>query len=198
MGVDFVSYSNVIVKPIPEQYRAKKIKQEFNPSKLATIEEEFKPFYLMLNGIGFNNKTQQYVTPDKIEIGDIQTQYEEQLLENNDDFICLNFYNDKLYYKSEETNVISAGRSYSGYGDFIEVCGKILGRKLKYILPSTDCAPENGIATNEDNIKNLYDDLTIIKNYHIKKLDEEDHLWFFNEFYELVKNATNNGLIYIC
>lgn len=194
MGVDFIAYSNVIIKPIPEKYRSKKIKQDFILNQIEKIDEKYLTLYLMANGISYDKDNEEYIIPEEIEITDEQYKYEEQLKDNNEDFIYINFHNNKMYYKSSETELRYASISYSNYFEFIEECKKTLKRDLKYVVPSTDTATDNGVVSNEINIKNLYNDLTIIDKVINK--DDED-LWFFKDYYELVKCANNNGIIYI-
>lgn len=194
MGVDFISYSNVIVKPIPIKYRAKKIKN-FSDNlleKINNLPNNMKSLYMVMNGISINNDMEIYIQ-DKLEISKESEEWLENV-EKDNKFIQIDWYNNKIYYESEDSIKESTGRSYSGYSDFINYCQKIIN--FRYILPSTDSAPENGILDDKNKIKILIEDLNKLKSIFEKENDDY-HKWFYDEFYKMVVNALDNGIIII-
>lgn len=99
-----------------------------------------------------------------------------------------------MYLESEETIIAGADRSYGGYNDFIKYLNSI--RKLKYVLPSVDTPPENGMLYDKKLINYLLEDLNHIKSKNFDILNNEK--WFFEEFHKMVLNASKLGLIVIC
>ena len=200
MGVDFTSISNVIIKPIPEKYRAKKTQIDKTEivNKLSTLPSHMVSLFMALNGVSIDG-TNEVCAPDELEISDEACKWSNEL-NKNESLLTIDWYNNKIYYSSEESKTISTGRSYAGYGDFIEYCNKFT--KFRYTLPSTNTAPENGNLTDDNKVKILFEDLNKIKSILVGKNNNvpnfENHNWFFEEFYEMVKNARNNGIIQIC
>lgn len=199
MGVDFTSFSNVIIKPIPLKYRPKKIKK--NPMEIqdkikiiSSLPDNMKMLYMMINNMSIN-ENKEITAQNELKISP-EAELWNKKLEEDKDFIRIDWNNNKIYYESEDTNVESTGRSYSGYSDFIDYCQNYIN--FRYILPSCDSAPDNGLITDKNKIKMFLEDLEKLKPI-FDKLDNDfdNHKWFFDEFYKMVENALDNGIITI-
>lgn len=189
MGVDFTGYSNLICMPIPDKFKAKKIKQQM-PDINSIIPAEYRTLCMMMYGIGNNNGNLSI--RDIIEKTREAEEWEDEMYANDkdDELAFIDWDNDCYYIKSKESKHLSCYRSYSGYADFIKYCNNCLKRRLRYVIPSTNSSPENGFATNISKLKMLYEDLQEIKEQFT---DNEEHEWFYIDFCKMIELAIQCG-----
>lgn len=224
MGVDFYSYSNVRTEPIPSRFRATKKTTSNEQRKdilkdLLNISPEERTFVLTMMGAQFGPNG--LVMPDEISISpELQDEFY-KTIGNEDNFIAVCWETNTIYRSTPETKRGSAGRSYSGYGDFRRELTKLNKLPMPYMPPDTDVAPEYGFVSTEKCIlclqglnqvrdhfvspewqadsekygnsdKHRFDDTIADKNDNI----HEDS-WFFREFYSMISLAAEAGIVRI-
>lgn len=205
MGVDFHSYSNVCIKPIPTKYRAKKKKADkkkyYNIMNDETVGQSEKLLIMALKGIGYDRLNNDIIIPDVFEISEEAYDWRDELEELRDDnfikecnreeeckkngekyipkfyeeLIMVNWHKDIMYYTTEETKRECCSMSYSYFSEFIDVTEEIYGSKFPYIIPDTDRAPYYGFVTG-DAIRSLKDIFNYIKENYIDKEDKLESL----------------------
>lgn len=195
MGVNFYGYSNIIMKPIPNKYKAKKIKQQI--PDLSFMNNKYVDSYKKMNGIGYDHINKREIICDKI----IKSKHAEKWYQEMfEDGICIHidWQNDRYYMRSDETTGYECTRSYTGYNDFVTVCNNHLQNKnlskLRYILPSTDCPPENGFTNDIEKLKILIEDL---QNIDEEMMCDTTHNWFYVDYCNMLKLALECGGILI-
>ena len=225
MGVDFTGYSCVRTEPIHAKYRAKISRmspeaQEDFTKDLLTLRRDEMALCMALNGVSRDAATGQLVFPEKIEIAE-ETQnafYAEY--EKNPDFLAVSWHKNKVYLKTADTKEASADRSYSGYGDFkqtLKELWKLPASAMHYLPPSTDCAPEYGIAETDQALSCLRG-LNTVRAHFVApdwvpdlvkygmstdhRFDEKEPCihadsWFFKEFYCVMSVAADGGIVRI-
>lgn len=211
MGVDFIAYSSVVIKPIPTKYRST-LKERSSNAFARELEE--KSFQALrdgvdmtirqmislckgLHGIGYDQFTGKEVMPPEIVHEDPALRNEfEELCEENDDHIVILWEQNMVYEKTAETLSHGCGRSYSGYYEFRQELTKLNGGKpLAYLPPDTDVAPENGVVT-ADKAKICLAELDKLKHHFANNGNE--HSWFFGDFYKCIATAADCGILRIC
>jgi hypothetical protein len=212
MGVEFVAYSNVIIKPIPIKYRSNVKKLSLSDhqetlNKIKTIESLNKDMegaislYCVMNGIGVDQKHGSIECAPDVEISEESQKWCDEIKKTDPEFICVDWINNRMFFKTLDTEKMSTGSHYSDYYDLIKELEKIIGRKLRYVLPTTDSAPENGIAYGE-NLRLMYDDFHLIETKYNDVLtkwwkEDECKFEFFGLLRDMLNLGSNNGIIEI-
>lgn len=214
MGVDFYSYSNVRTEPIPSRFRATKKsvsnEQRQNILKdLLNIPQDQRDFVLAMMGaqLGPNG----LVIPDEISIShELQDEFY-KTIGDEDDFIAVCWETNIIYRSTPETKRGSAGRSYSGYGDFRRELAKLNKLPMPYMPPDTDVAPECGFVSTDKCILCLQG-LNQVRDHFVspewkpdpdnssddKKDNIHEDSWFFREFYSTIALGAEAGIVRIC
>lgn len=113
------------------------------------------------------------------------TQWEEELMDNNG--IHVDWKNNNYYIKSDTTEETRCGRSYTGYGEFIQQCNTYLGHKIAYNM-------KENINTDLEKLTALINELETIHNDF---KNNEEHYWFYNDFYIMLTVAIKNGCVVV-
>jgi hypothetical protein len=223
MGVDFHGYSRVKSEPVPEKYRATRKtiseieKQKFK-ERLLWVAPEYYSLILAENGIS-QEPNGELIFPSIIEHSpELQNEFYE-IYEKQNDFIMVNWNTNTIYRRTPDTKECLAERSYSGYGDFIEILKKLNKGPMPYMPPSTDAAPESGLVTPDKCLMCLQG-LDKLRNYFVSESWEPDHIkynnhthaievidepdndihqdsWFFSEFYTVMTLGADTGIVRI-
>lgn len=225
MGVDFYSYSNVRIEPIPSRFRATK-KPISNEKRKDILKDLFNLSHdertLVLTMIGAQLTADGLIMPDELEISpELQDEFY-NTIGKEDDFITVCWETNTIYRRTADTKVGSAGRTYSGYADFCRDLKTLNKLPLPYLPPSTDIAPENGIVSTDkcvlclqglnqvrdhfvssdwkpDADKYGNSDAHRFDNTLVDKTDNiHDDSWFFREFYSMMALGAESGFVRIC
>ena len=219
MGVDYYGYSCVRSEPIPAAYRpiisewSAEEKAEFK-AKYGAAPADVRPLLLAINGVSRDSRG-GFVFPQRIETADTD---EKAPFRADPNFLEVLWDRNIVYYKTAETVEGTAGRSYSGYGDFRKLVDSLAEDKF-YMPPSTDTAPENGFLTTTDCI-NCLRGLNTVRKHFVSDVWVPDpakygndcahrfadagaddvnteHSWFFREFYSVIHLGANGGFVRI-
>lgn len=226
MGVDFYGYSRVKAEPVPERFRAKRVpasaeKRRDLENRLRLAPYDVRCLILTLSGTSVGPEG-QLIIPDDIEISEELRDEFYAMYRENKDFINVCWDTNIMYFKTADSKPGSAGRSYSGYGDFCTLLTKLNGgRPLSYMPPSTDTAPENGFVSAEKCLQCLQG-LDLVRHHFVSAgftadggkygescdhrfkedlVPKEDDIhgdsWFFREFYSLMTLGADGGIVRI-
>lgn len=225
MGVDFTGYSRVKSDPVPDRFRTKRkpVSEEDTKrfeTKLLETPHDLRAFVMVMSGASYSQNG-KVILPDVIEIAQELKDELYEIMEKEEDYICISWETNTIYRRTPETKQGSAGRSYSGYGDFRKVLFELNGGRLPYMPPDTNVAPENGIVSTERCITCLQG-LERLKHHFVspsfvadpekygiscdhrfsdKDVPAEDNInpdsWFFREFYSMMSVASDGGIVVI-
>lgn len=224
MGVDFYSYSNVRTEPIPSRFRAT-IKPVSNERRKEMLKELLNTPHemrsLVLTMTGAKLTSEGLIVPDELELSsEIQDEFY-NTIGKEPDFLAVCWNTNTIYRSTAETKRGSAGRSYSGYGDFCRDLTILNKLPLPYMPPSTDTAPENGYVNTEKCILCLQG-LNMVRDHYVSPdwkpdaekygestdhrfddslIDKKDNIhndsWFFREFYSMMALGAESGFVRI-
>jgi hypothetical protein len=221
MGVDFYGYSFVRTEPLPKKFRGEKrdpAELEAERRKLmASIraDPEVASLVLVLSGASIGTDG-RLIMPDTPVVSDELREEFYTTIGNEPDFLGVDWDTGIIWRSTEETKIASAGRSYSGYGDFRQ-CLRDLngGRPLLYMPPSTDTAPENGYVS-ADRCRLCLEGLDRLRAHFVPAdwkpnpeggdgdgdtVDDKDELhadsWFFRQFYTTMWIGAQSGMVRI-
>lgn len=223
MGVDFTAYSHVVSRPLPVAYQSKKTGRTVALDAHALTRELIRKgasfadaagvvdLKLCMLGIG-RHADGSLVFPEEIEmpsdslVDEFYAKYE-----SDPDFICADWHLNIMYFKTAATQCAEAGRSYSGYGDFIDDLVRYNKNKpLSYVPPSTDSAPEHGIVDSA-RMQTFLSELDKLRHHYvtddwdgascepafIRQPDDAWHGHFFVNMYRCAEVAAQNGILVI-
>jgi hypothetical protein len=224
MGVDFYSYSNVRTEPIPSRFRATKKattndKRKDILKQLLNMSQDERALSLTL--LGAQLGPEGLIIPDELSISpELQDEFYETI-GKEPDFLDVCWDTNTIYRSTPDTKRGTAGRSYSGYGDFCRDLKVLNKLPLPYMPPSTDTAPENGYVNTEKCILCLQG-LNMVRDHYVspdwkpdaekygnssehrfdksltdKKDNIHDDSWFFREFYSMIALGAESGFIRI-
>jgi hypothetical protein len=215
MGVDYYGYSCVRTEPISAKYRpatttwAREDQEDFE-REIAALKPEERALALMLNGVG-RDASGGYVYPVEFERNDALTEAFYKEYEDKEDFIGVCWEKNRIYFRTADTKLAEAGRSYSGYADFYHVLARLHGGQahhLPYMPPSTDAAPEHGFVEAEQCMNCLRGldkvrDTFVLPSWTPDQADGDENTemhadsWFFRDFYRVMYNGANGGVVRI-
>jgi hypothetical protein len=224
MGVDFHGYSRIRTEPIPNKYRAsnKAIsdyeRREFE-KEFHQLHPDLKGIVLSINGISYGSEG-HLIYPSIPELSEQLQDELYEIYEKQEDFITVCWNTNTIYRRTPDTKECVAGRSYSGYGDFIDILKKLNEGPLPYIPPSIDSAPENGLVSSDkcwtclqtlNKLRHHFvsdswqPDYTKYINYPktVEDLDDDkaddihEHSWFFRDFYTVISLGADGGFVRI-
>ena len=155
MGIDIIGASNLIIKPVPKQYRAKLVyKEPLNTQKLLSALEKTQKenrdgllaLALVTTGAeknlidpDFDIKKSDLNVPPTAEISDESYKWEE----NEKDLFHVDWQTNNAYYKSPDSEESSVGRSYSGLGSFCRTIKEFTNEHIYFpcdaILDTSTC-----------------------------------------------------------
>ena len=224
MGVDFYSYSNVRTEPIPSRFRAT-IKPVTNERRKEMLKEllatprEMRSLVLTITGAQLG--PDGLIVPDELDLPrEVQDEFYETI-GKEPDFLDVCWNTNTIYRSTPETKRGTAGRTYSGYGDFCRDLTILNKLPLPYLPPSTDTAPENGYVSTEKCLLCLQG-LNMVRDHYVapdwkpdaekygestdhrfddsltdKKDNIHDDSWFFREFYSMMALGAESGFVKI-
>lgn len=218
MGVDFTAYSNLRTEPLPQEYRREQ-KSWSEDKKRNFIESmrfstpDIQALLMAMYGVS-RDPDGSFNFPLEIEPSNEEEEKARAPLPDKENSVHICYRSNTIYYKTPKTKEYSTGRSYSGYGEFIDILEKLnKGKPLKYMPPSTDSAPENG-TVKSDKARQCLESLQALRYHFVpdawepdinehyyglgdQPCDRHEDTWFFKEFYTLMTVAVDNGLIHV-
>lgn len=224
MGVDFYSNSNVRTEPIPSRFRATKKaisnekRKDILKDLLSMTREER---ILSLTLIGAQLTPDNVIIPDEIQLSpELRDEFYETI-GKEPDFIDVCWETNTIYRSTPETKSGTAGRTYSGYGDFCRTLKELNKLPMPYLPPSVDCAPEYGFVSTEKCLLCLQG-LNQVRDHFVSpswvpdadkygnstdhrfdkdNVDKENNIhedsWFFKEFYSMMALGAESGFVRI-
>jgi hypothetical protein len=218
MGVDFYGYSFLRSEPLPKKFRGEKRDTAEIEAERRRLEGAMRSdpmvsvLMLALSGasVGADGRL---IMPDTPVLSDELRDEFYATIGAEEDFIGVDWDAGIIWRSTEETKIASAGRTYSGYGDFRKCLYDLNGGSpLPYMPPSTDTAPENGYVS-ADRCRLCLEGLDRLRHHFVPADwkpnpeggdgDGEDgkeinpHTWFFRPFYTVLWMGAQSGMVRI-
>jgi hypothetical protein len=215
MGLDITAISDLIVKPVPEKYRANIIQNEpINIQNLMSkIDKSCKPedkqgilaLSIISNGAEHNFLDPEFNKDGKAKFLNVAPEIEvtdeaQNWQMNEKDLYYVDWETNRAYYRTESSKTHTVYRSYSGMSDFCRTVNEITGDKMFFpcegVLDSTICYRYYNILINAwKEWKNKYapdadldDDIN-----KIESIDKEHDAYNYYNLFTVLKYAQNCG-----
>lgn len=209
MGVDFIGFSNVAIVPIPAALRPKRVPAapvDFEAKALEMIRSgvdrktavDTARMSMVLAGASWDAASGRYIQPDELEELSREAVAWETDQDAHEDTIQISWLDGVIYKKTPETERASAGRSYSGYRDFLKELTGLKGSPLAFAPPDTDVAPWNGILPSHKARDCLNDIRPLREALAAASKDEWWEVEFFDRFVHALTLASESGVLIIC
>lgn len=204
MGVDFQAFSNVIIRPIPEKYKAitftKKICDQESLIKAALQLKDKSSTDLSLEQILIFQQLMKrtysdgsYINADEINVTNDAQQWSDELSQDSD-FIHIDWHQNVYYSKSPDTQQASSSLSYSSFYEFNDLLIRLKGKSLNFMIPDTDTPPWYGILNKEEVLYALEDYLFAKSRINDIDIDYHD---FITQMISCLETAKNNGIFLV-
>lgn len=167
MGLDIFGYSELVVKPIPKEFRARighrePIKLKELAQKMSKVPEKDKQMvlslYLVTRGLeeayeeALAKDLMEIVRPPSIDVSDESNEWEEREVENG--LVYVDWAHHQAYWKSEDTQEAGTGISYSGVGDFRNELNTAIGKS--FVIPCDGSADTEKCDQHYQLLKNAW------------------------------------------
>lgn len=220
MNINMIGVSNLIIKPVPKQYRAKIIHQESlnkqdifdNIVKLPNNDRKILlSLLLVISGAdlnlinpNFDIEKSEIIVPPITKISDEAYQWMD-IERNNNNLFYIDWEKNIAYYKTENSEEIVVQRSYTGFISFRNAIKKITNEHIYFpanrILDTLTCRRYYNLMSKvwkkwkDIYIEKLDDNIDLISLDEIKNSEYE--IEFYIKLTKLLKCASESGII-IC